>query len=98
MHLPVHADVVAARARIAPFIVRTPMLRHRELDARTSGTILVKPEPLQRTGSFKLRGATNAIQRLGPAAQRGVSQPAVPESPTAIPVTRIVIGVSGGSS
>ena len=72
MHLPVHADVVAARARIAPFIVRTPMLRHRELDARTSGTILVKPEPLQRTGSFKLRGATNAIQRLGPAAQRGV--------------------------
>ena len=72
MPLPTHADVVAARARIAPFIVRTPMLRHRVLDDRTGGSILIKPEPLQRTGSFKLRGATNAIQRLGAEAMRGV--------------------------
>ncbi len=72
MQLPSHDDVAAARARIAPFVVRTPMLRHRVLDQRTGGTILIKPEPLQRTGSFKLRGATNAIQRLGAAAMRGV--------------------------
>ncbi len=72
MQLPSYDDVAAARARIAPFVVRTPMLRHRVLDQRTGGTILIKPEPLQRTGSFKLRGATNAIQRLGAAAMRGV--------------------------
>jgi threonine dehydratase len=73
MDLPTHDEVAAARARIAPFIVRTPMLRSAALDAATGGTILLKPEPLQRTGSFKLRGATNAIHQLDAAArQRGV--------------------------
>jgi threonine dehydratase len=69
MNLPTHDDVRAAAARIAPHIVRTPMLRHALLDQMTGGTILVKPEPLQRTGSFKLRGATNAAMKLD-AAQR----------------------------
>lgn len=64
MSLPTHDDVRAAALRIAPHIVRTPMLRHALLDQLTGGTILVKPEPLQRTGSFKLRGATNAALRL----------------------------------
>ncbi len=64
MDLPTHDDVLAAHARIAPHIVRTPMLRNAALDALTGGTILIKPEPLQRTGSFKLRGATNAIRSL----------------------------------
>ena len=67
--IPTHDDVRAAAARIAPHIVRTPMLRHALLDQLTGGTILVKPEPLQRTGSFKLRGATNAALKLD-AAQR----------------------------
>ncbi len=65
MNLPTHADVLAARARLAGHIVRTPMLRHRLLDERAGGTVLIKPENLQRTGSFKLRGATNALRRLG---------------------------------
>jgi len=69
--LPTHDDVRAAAARIAPHIVRTPMLRHALLDSLTGGTILVKPEPLQRTGSFKLRGATNAALRLPQAARAG---------------------------
>jgi threonine dehydratase len=62
--LPSHDDVCAARARMGHLVVRTPMLRHAGLDQRAGGTILIKPEPLQRTGSFKLRGATNALQRL----------------------------------
>ncbi len=37
------------------------MLRNALLDELTGGTILLKPEPLQRTGSFKFRGATNAV-------------------------------------
>jgi len=59
--------VRAARARLAGHAVRTPMLRNPLLDERTGGTILLKPEPLQRTGSFKFRGATNAILQLSEA-------------------------------
>ncbi len=70
MRLPTHADVLDAAARIAPYVVHTPMLRHAALDAATGGTILLKAEPLQRTGSFKLRGATNAIRQLGPEQMR----------------------------
>jgi len=65
------ADVEAAAARLQGRIIHTPMLRHPLLDALTGGTILVKPEPLQRTGSFKLRGATNAALRLAAGAMRG---------------------------
>lgn len=64
MNLPTADDVHAAQSRIAAHIVRTPMLRSPLLDSETGGTILVKAEPLQRTGSFKLRGATNALLRL----------------------------------
>ncbi len=56
--------VLEAAGRIAGQVVRTPMLRNTALDRATGGTILVKPEVLQRTGSFKLRGATNALLRL----------------------------------
>ena len=69
--LPTHDDVRAAAARLAGRAVRTPMLRHPALDAAAGGTVLVKPEPLQRTGSFKFRGATNAVLRLGAAARAG---------------------------
>ncbi len=62
--LPTMEDVLAARARLAGHIVRTPILRHPLLDRRTGGRILLKAEPLQRTGSFKLRGATSAIRAL----------------------------------
>ena len=68
---PVFRDVQAAAARLAGRIRRTPMLRHRALDAAASGVVLVKPEPLQITASFKLRGATNAALQL-PAGARGV--------------------------
>ncbi|TPG49244.1 threonine/serine dehydratase [Roseomonas nepalensis] len=64
MPLPTHDDVREAAARLAGRVVRTPMLRHPVLDALAGGVVLVKPEPLQRTGSFKFRGATNAVLRL----------------------------------
>jgi threonine dehydratase len=62
--LPTYDDVRAAAERLKGRVVRTPMLRHPVLDAAVGGTVLVKPEPLQRTGSFKFRGATNAVLRL----------------------------------
>ena len=64
MQLPTYEDVLAARTRLAGRVVRTPMLRNTLLDERTGATVLVKPEPLQRTGSFKFRGATNATLKL----------------------------------
>ncbi|MBY0334789.1 MAG: threonine/serine dehydratase [Acetobacteraceae bacterium] len=67
---PGFEDVLAAVARLRGKVVRTPILRHRLLDEITGGTVVVKPEPLQRTGSFKLRGATNAALLLEPAARR----------------------------
>ncbi len=69
--LPTFDDVRAAADRLAGRILRTPLLRHRLLDEIAGATVLVKPEPLQRTGSFKLRGATNAALLLDAAARRG---------------------------
>ena len=68
---PGFADVEAAAARLrCRGVVRTPVLRHPVLDEATGGTVLVKPEPLQRTGSFKLRGAINAALLLDGRARR----------------------------
>lgn len=67
--LPVRfADVLAARRRIGGLAVRTPLLESDLLNARVGGRLLVKPEPLQRSGSFKFRGACNAICALRPQA------------------------------
>ena len=58
------ADIEAAAERIAGVAVRTPLLRSAELDDRVGGRVLIKPEVLQRTGSFKFRGAYNTIAAL----------------------------------
>jgi threonine dehydratase len=65
------ADVEAAARRLRGRVLRTPLLRHPLLDQLTGGTVLVKPEPLQKTGSFKLRGATNAALLMDAAARQG---------------------------
>lgn len=59
-----------ARSRIAGHVSHTPMLRHMLLDEQVGGTVLIKAEPLQRTGSFKLRGATNAVLQMTEAERR----------------------------
>jgi threonine dehydratase len=53
-----------AHARIAPRIHRTPVMTSASLDALTGARIFFKCENLQKTGSFKIRGATNAIFSL----------------------------------
>ncbi|MEJ0026424.1 MAG: threonine/serine dehydratase [Rhizomicrobium sp.] len=67
--VPTFADVQAAAGRIAPYAVLTPLLENAELNARTGGRIFLKPEPLQRTGSFKFRGAVNTVLQI-PAEKR----------------------------
>jgi threonine dehydratase len=45
---------------------RTPILTATSISERCGGTIALKTENLQRTGSFKLRGALNKVRRMGP--------------------------------
>lgn len=57
-------DVRTAGVRLDGVAVRTPLLRSDALDAATGGRIWLKPECLQRTGSFKFRGAYNRLVAL----------------------------------
>ncbi len=68
------ADIEAAAARLAGVAHRTPLLSSRTLDELVGAEAVLKCENLQRTGSFKLRGAYNAIATLEPAElRRGVA-------------------------
>jgi threonine dehydratase len=58
------SDIEAARRRIAPFAHRTPIHTSRLLDAACGARVFLKCENFQRTGSFKFRGATNAVAAL----------------------------------
>jgi threonine dehydratase len=67
------SDIQAARTRISPYILPTPLLRIPALDAALGCRVYLKLESLQRTGSFKLRGALNALLCLTDAQRtRGV--------------------------
>src|SRR6476469_9399727 len=59
-------DVQAAQARVRAAIVRTPLLRLSGPGIPESASVWLKPECLQLTGSFKLRGAYNKIAALAP--------------------------------
>src|SRR5689334_10525559 len=64
------ADIEAAAKVVAPFAVRTPLLSFPVLDERAGTKVFLKPEMLQRTGSFKFRGAFNKLASI-PQASRG---------------------------
>lgn len=70
---PSWEQIQEAHVRVAPRIHRTPALRSATLDVRCGGELFFKCENLQKTGSFKIRGATNAIFSLSEAeAARGI--------------------------
>ena len=62
--LPTSPDVEAAARQLRGLAVVTPLLESALLNDILGGRLLVKAEPLQRTGSFKFRGAYNRISRL----------------------------------
>ncbi|WP_323795884.1 threonine/serine dehydratase [Nisaea sp.] len=61
---PVFADIEAAATRLKGEVVRTPLLEAPLLNEKLGGRLLVKPECLQRTGSFKYRGAFNRLSLI----------------------------------
>lgn len=67
------ADIVAARERSRHVVKHTPVTASAALSTRTGGAIVLKAENLQRTGSFKIRGAMNKVASLGSAASAGVT-------------------------
>ena len=62
--IPTIDDVRDAARQLSGHAVRTPLLESRLLNERVGGRVLIKAEVLQRTGSFKFRGAFNHISRL----------------------------------
>ena len=67
------AAIRAAQRRIEPFIHRTPVLTSAAMDAVSGRSLWLKCELFQKTGSFKFRGATNAVRMLEDhAAAKGV--------------------------
>ncbi len=65
-----YGDVEAAAARLANRAHRTPVFTSRAFDERAGGQVFFKCENLQRTGSFKFRGAFNALLQLPEEQQR----------------------------
>src|SRR3546814_10711498 len=59
-------DVFRARHNLAGLVLRTPMAHSPSLSALAGVPVHLKMESHQTTGSFKLRGATNAVARLSP--------------------------------
>ncbi len=57
-------DIQSAHARISPFIHRTPILTNTSIDELTGAKLFFKCENFQKAGSFKIRGATNAVELL----------------------------------
>lgn len=68
-HLPEFPDIVAASEAIKGMAVRPPLVNSPILDDMLGGRVFFKPECLQRTGSFKFRGAYNALSSLPPEAK-----------------------------
>jgi threonine dehydratase len=64
------ADVAAAATRVAPFVHVTPLLSSRALSAACGCDLRLKAEHLQRSGSFKIRGALNRLLNLSDAEKR----------------------------
>jgi threonine dehydratase len=65
-------EFVAARERGKEVVLHTPVMPSAYLSQRFGGTIVLKAENLQRTGSFKIRGGMNKLARLGNAKETGV--------------------------
>ena len=62
--LPTAADIDAAARRLKGVALHTPLVSSPVLDALTGGRVFLKCETLQRTGSFKFRGAYNCVSSI----------------------------------
>ncbi|KKD34567.1 MAG: threo-3-hydroxy-L-aspartate ammonia-lyase [Limnoraphis robusta] len=64
MNLPIFADIEKATQRLQGYAYRTPVVTSRTVNELTQAEVFFKCENFQRTGSFKFRGAFNALSQL----------------------------------
>lgn len=87
-------DVRAAAAALRGVALRTPLLRDDLLSDKTGVPVWLKPEMLQRSGTFKFRGAYTFLSRLDPAARaRGVIAPSSGNHAQGVAMAARVFGV-----
>lgn len=90
---PTFADIEAAAERMRGHAVVTPLLENAALNARVGGRVLIKPENLQRTGTFKFRGAFSRMSRLSPEElRRGVAAYSSGNHAQGIPAAGAILG------
>ena len=71
--IPIDSEVITAARRAGVGVVkRTPITESAALSERYGGNVVFKAENLQRTGSFKIRGAMSKLASLGDAVKNGV--------------------------
>ena len=74
LYIPTYEDVIAAHARIEPYIHRTPVLTSSYFNELTGAQLFFKCENFQKAGAFKVRGASNAVFGLDDeTAKKGVA-------------------------
>jgi threonine dehydratase len=87
-------EIQEAARVLAPASVRTPLLRADVVTEKLGAPIWVKPETLQRGGSFKFRGAFNFLSQLDPhARERGVVAPSSGNHAQAVALAAKIYGV-----
>jgi threonine dehydratase len=69
-YIPDPDDVLQAYSIVTPFIYQTPVFSSGEIDMAVGGRVLLKAESLQRTGSFKIRGAVNRMEAMSVSERR----------------------------
>ena len=90
---PTFADIEAAAERLRGHAVVTPLLENAALNTRVGGRVLIKPENLQRTGTFKFRGAFSRMSRLTPEElRRGVAAYSSGNHAQGIPAAGAILG------
>ena len=87
-------DLEAARRAVTGVAVRTPVLASEELSALSGGPVVLKPESLQRSGSFKLRGVLAKVAALGERAAAGLISASAGNHGLALAMTARIRGVA----
>src|SRR5688500_11047897 len=90
---PSLADIRAAREAVSDVVRHTPVLPSATLSDRLGVDVVVKAESLQRTGSFKVRGTTNKVRRLGDDCASGVVTASAGNHAMALAHTARALGV-----
>lgn len=93
---PSRDDIEEARTRLENFVHRTPLLSSRSIGERAGHRVWLKAENLQKTGSFKVRGAFARMLRLGPGErERGVVTASAGNHGQAVAYAAAKLGVPG---